>query len=166
MAIEKVRAFFRELGMEDRIQEFDVSSATVELAAQAVGVEGARICKTLSFKDGEDGCILIQTAGDTKIDNRKFKDTFGQKAKMLTAEEVVEFTGHAIGGVCAFAIENPRVRVFCDESMKRFETVFPACGSSNSAIELTCDEIFRISKAEKWIDVCKIPEMKQPEGEE
>ena len=166
MAIEKVRAFFRELGMEDRIQEFDVSSATVELAAQAVGVEDARICKTLSFKDGEDGCILIQTAGDTKIDNRKFKDTFGQKAKMLTAEEVVEFTGHAIGGVCAFAIENPRVRVFCDESMKQFETVFPACGSSNSAIELTCDEIFRISEAEKWIDVCKIPEMKQPEGEE
>ena len=166
MAIEKVRAFFRDLGMEERIQEFDVSSATVELAAQAVGVEGARICKTLSFKDGEDGCILIQTAGDTKIDNRKFKDTFGQKAKMLTAEEVVEFTGHAIGGVCAFAIENPRVRVFCDESMKQFETVFPACGSSNSAIELTCDEIFRISKAEKWIDVCKIPEMKQPEGEE
>ncbi len=165
MVIEKVRAFFRDLGMEERIQEFDVSSATVELAAQAVGVEGARICKTLSFKDGEDGCILIQTAGDTKIDNRKFKDTFGQKAKMLTAEEVVEFTGHAIGGVCAFAIENPRVRVFCDVSMKRFETVFPACGSSNSAIELTCDEIFRISKAEKWIDVCKIPEMRQPEGE-
>ena len=166
MAIEKVRAFFRELGMEDRIQEFDVSSATVELAAQAVGVEGARICKTLSFKDGEDGCILIQTAGDTKIDNRKFKDTFGQKAKMLTAEEVVEFTGHAIGGVCAFAIENPRVRVFCDESMKQFETVFPACGSSNSAIELTCDEIFRKSKAGKWLDVSKIPEMKQTEGEE
>lgn len=165
MAIEKVREFFRDLGMEERIQEFDVSSATVELAAQAVGVEGARICKTLSFKDGEDGCILIQTAGDTKIDNRKFKDTFGQKAKMLTAEEVVEFTGHAIGGVCAFAIENPRVRVFCDVSMKRFETVFPACGSSNSAIELTCDEIFRISKAEKWIDVCKLPEMRQPEGE-
>lgn len=165
MVIEKVRAFFRDLGMEERIQEFDVSSATVELAAQAVGVEGARICKTLSFKDGEDGCILIQTAGDTKIDNRKFKDTFGQKAKMLSAEEVVEFTGHAIGGVCAFAIENPRVRVFCDVSMKRFETVFPACGSSNSAIELTCDEIFRISKAEKWIDVCKIPEMRQPEGE-
>ena len=165
MAIEKVREFFRDLGMEERIQEFDVSSATVELAAQAVGVEGARICKTLSFKDGEDGCILIQTAGDTKIDNRKFKDTFGQKAKMLTAEEVVEFTGHAIGGVCAFAIENPRVRVFCDESMKQFETVFPACGSSNSAIELTCDEIFRISEAEKWIDVCKIPEMIKPEGE-
>ena len=165
MAIEKVKEYFKAYGMEDRILEFPVSSATVELAAQAVGVEGARICKTLSFKDGEDGCILIQTAGDTKIDNRKFKDTFGQKAKMLTAEEVVEFTGHAIGGVCAFAIENPQVRVFCDVSVKRFETVFPACGSSNSAIELTCDEIFRISKAEKWIDVCKIPEMRQPEGE-
>ena len=155
MAIEKVRAFFRDLGMEERIQEFDVSSATVELAAQAVGVEGARICKTLSFKDGEDGCILIQTAGDTKIDNRKFKDTFGQKAKMLTAEEVVEFTGHAIGGVCAFAIENPRVRVFCDVSMKRFETVFPACGSSNSAIELTIAELEKYSGFIAWVDVCK-----------
>lgn len=169
MAIEKVRALFRQLGMEERIQEFDVSSATVELAARAVGTSEARICKTLSFKDavsfgdGEEGCILIQTAGDTKIDNRKFKDTFGQKAKMLTAEEVVAFTGHAIGGVCAFAIDNPRVHVFCDESMKRFETVFPACGSANSAIELTCDELFDISKSEKWVDVCKIPA--SPEGE-
>ena len=159
MAIDKVRAYFREFGMEDQIQEFEVSSATVELAAQAVGVEGARICKTLSFKEGEDGCLLIQTAGDTKIDNRKFKDTFGFKAKMLTAEEVVEFTGHAIGGVCAFAIKNPKVRVFCDESMKRFETVFPACGSSNSAIELTCSQLFEYSRAESWIDVCKIPEV-------
>ena len=158
MAIEKVRKYFEKYGIEDRILEFDVSSATVELAAKAVGVEGARICKTLSFKDGDDGCILIQTAGDTKIDNRKFKDTFGQKAKMLTAEEVVEFTGHAIGGVCAFAIENPKVRVYCDESLKRFETVFPACGSSNSAIELTCDELYKYSQALEWIDVCKIPE--------
>ena len=158
MAIDKVRAYFREFGMEERIQEFDVSSATVELAAVAVGVEGARICKTLSFHDHEEGCLLIQTAGDTKIDNKKFKQTFGLKAKMLTAEEVVEYTGHAIGGVCAFAIDNPNVRVFCDESMKRFETIFPACGSSNSAIELTCDEIFQYSKAESWIDVCKIPE--------
>ena len=129
MAIEKVREYFKQFGIEDRILEFDVSSATVDLAAKAVGVEGARICKTLSFKDGEDGCILIQTAGDTKIDNRKFKDTIAQKAKMLTAEEVVEFTGHAKGGVCAFAIENPKVRIYCDESLKRFETVFPACGS-------------------------------------
>ena len=158
MAIEKVRKYFEKYGIEDRILEFDVSSATVELAAKAVGVEGARICKTLSFKDGADGCILIQTAGDTKIDNRKFKDTFGQKAKMLTAEEVVEFTGHAIGGVCAFAIENPKVRVYCDESLRRFETVFPACGSSNSAIEFTCDELYKYSQALEWIDVCKIPE--------
>ena len=158
MAIEKVREYFKSLGIDNRILEFDVSSATVELAAKAVGVEGARICKTLSFKDGDDGCILIQTAGDTKIDNRKFKDTFGQKAKMLTAEEVVEFTGHAIGGVCAFAIENPKVRVYCDESLKRFETVFPACGSSNSAIEFTCDELYKYSQALEWIDVCKIPE--------
>ena len=155
MAIEKVREYFRQFGIEDRILEFDVSSATVDLAAKAVGVEGARICKTLSFKDGENGCILIQTAGDTKIDNRKFKDAFAQKAKMLTAEEVVGFTGHAVGGVCAFAIDNPKVRVYCDESLKRFETVFPACGSSNSAIEY--------SNAAGWIDVCKIPEL-QPEA--
>ena len=149
MAIDKVKEYFRQYDMEERVLEFDVSSATVELAALAVGVEGARICKTLSFHDHEEGCILIQTAGDTKIDNKKFKATFGQKAKMLTAEEVVEFTGHAI----------PKVRVFCDESMKRFETIFPACGSSNSAIELTCDEIFRYSKAESWVDVCKLPEV-------
>ena len=158
MAIEKVREYFKQFGIEDRILEFDVSSATVDLAAKAVGVEGARICKTLSFKDGEDGCILIQTAGDTKIDNRKFKDTFAQKAKMLTAEEVVEFTGHAIGGVCAFAIENPKLRIYCDESLKRFETVFPACGSSNSAIGFTCDELYKYSNAIGWVDVCKILE--------
>jgi len=158
MAIDKVREYFKPFGIEDRIMEFDVSSATVELAAQAVGVEGARICKTLSFKNGDDGCILIQMAGDAKINNRKFKDQFGFKAKMLTGEEVVEFTGHAIGGVCAFAIENPQVKVYCDESMKRFETVFPACGSSNSAIEFTCDELFKYSNAECWIDVSKLPE--------
>ncbi|MCI5688903.1 MAG: YbaK/EbsC family protein [Emergencia sp.] len=157
MAIEKVREYFRQYGIEDRIQEFDVSSATVELAAQAVGVSGARICKTLSFKS-EDGCILIQTAGDSKINNGKFKKTFGMKAKMLTPEEVLEYTGHAVGGVCAFAVENPKVRIFCDVSMKRFETVFPACGSANSAIELTCDEIFRFSRSEAWIDVSKLPE--------
>ena len=158
MAIEKVREYFKTLGIADRIQEFEVSSATVELAAKAVGVEGARICKTLSFKDGEDGCLLVQTAGDTKIDNRKFKDTFGFKAKMLSAEEAEAFTGHAVGGVCAFAVENPKVRIFCDNSLKRFTTVFPACGSSNSAIELRCEELYTYSKAEGWIDVCKIPE--------
>ena len=158
MAIEKVREYFKTLGIENRILEFDVSSATVDLAAKAVGVEGARICKTLSFKDGEDGCILIQTAGDTKIDNRKFKDTFREKAKMLSPEEVIEFTGHAIGGVCAFAVDNPKVRIYCDQSLKRFDTVFPACGSANSAMELTCDELYKYSNALGWIDVCKIPE--------
>ena len=158
MAIDKVREYFRQFGLEDKILEFDVSSATVDLAAQAVGVEGARICKTLSFKDKDGGCILIQAAGDARIDNRKFKDKFHLKAKMLTAEEVVEFTGHAIGGVCAFAIENPNVRIYTDESLKRFDTVFPACGSSNSAIEFTCDELFRYSNAIEWVDVCKLPE--------
>lgn len=158
MAIDKVREYFRQFGLEDKILEFDVSSATVDLAAQAVGVEGARICKTLSFKDRDGGCILIQAAGDARIDNRKFKDKFHLKAKMLTAEEVVEFTGHAIGGVCAFAIENPNVRIYTDESLKRFDTVFPACGSSNSAIEFTCDELFRYSNAIEWVDVCKLPE--------
>ena len=158
MAIEIVREYFKQLGIEDRIMEFDVSSATVELAALAVGVEGARICKTLSFKDGDNGCILIQTAGDAKIDNRKFKDTFGQKAKMLSPDEVIAFTGHAIGGVCAFGINNDNVKIFCDESLKRFETIFPACGSSNSAIEFTCEELYKYSNALEWIDVCKLPE--------
>lgn len=160
MSVEKVREYLRQFGVENRIQEFEVSSATVDLAAQAVGVEGARICKTLSFKD-EDGCILIQTAGDTKIDNKKFKVTFGQKAKMLTADEVVDFTGHAIGGVCAFAINNPKVKVYCDVSMKRFDTVFPACGNASSAIELSCDELFDCSKSLQWVDVSKIPEQEQ-----
>jgi prolyl-tRNA editing enzyme YbaK/EbsC (Cys-tRNA(Pro) deacylase) len=158
MAIEKVKECFKQFGIEDRIMEFDVSSATVELAAIAVGVEGARICKTLSFKDGENGCILIQTAGDTKIDNRKFKDIFSQKAKMLSPEEVLALTGHAVGGVCAFAIDNENVKIYCDQSLKRFESVFPACGSSNSAIEFTCEELYKYSNAMAWVDVCKVPE--------
>lgn len=158
MAIEKVREYFRGFGMEERIREFEVSSATVELAAKAAGVIPARICKTLSFLAPEGGCILIQMAGDTKINNSKFKKQFGFKAKMLSAEQVVEYTGHAIGGVCAFAIENEDVKVYADTSLKRFDTVFPACGSANSAIELTCDELFEYSKAIDWIDVCKIPE--------
>jgi prolyl-tRNA editing enzyme YbaK/EbsC (Cys-tRNA(Pro) deacylase) len=154
MAIEKVREYLKQFNMSDKILEFPVSSATVELAAEAVGVIPARICKTLSFKS-QDGCILIQTAGDTKIDNSKFKGFFGFKAKMLTPEELLEYTGHGVGGVCAFAIQRDDVRVYADISMKRFDTVFPACGSSNSAIELTCDELFEISKALEWIDVCK-----------
>lgn len=158
MAIDKVRAYFKEIGIEDRIKEFEVSSATVELAAKAAGVIPARICKTLSFADPAGGCILIQTAGDTKINNGKFKKQFGFKARMLSAEQVLEFTGHAVGGVCAFAIDNSDVKVYADVSMQRFESVFPACGSANSAIELSCEELFSYSGAREWIDVCKIPE--------
>ena len=155
MSIEKGRAYFRALGMEDRVLEFDVSSATVELAAQAVGVEGARIAKTLSFKDG-DGCILILAAGDARIDNRKFKVRFHMKVKMLSADEVLTLVGHPVGGVCPFGC-NEGIPVYLDVSMKRFETVFPAVGSASSAIELDLDELFRYSKALEWVDVCKIP---------
>lgn len=154
MAIEKVRDYFKKYNMENRIMEFDVSSATVELAAAAVGVMPARIAKTLSFKS-EEGCLLIVTAGDSKIDNSKFKKEFSMKAKMLPPEEVLTLVGHAIGGVCPFAIDE-NIPVYLDESMKRFHTVFPACGSSNSAIELTCEELYKYSNAEKWVDVCKI----------
>ena len=158
MAIEKVKEYFRQFGIEDKIMEFDVSSATVDLAAEAVGVEGARICKTMSFlKPDGAGAILVQMAGDGRINNRKFKDQFGFKAKMLKPDEVIEYTGHAIGGVCAFAIESDDVDVYCDESMKRFETVFPACGSDNSAIELTNDELYEYSRAAGWVDICKLP---------
>lgn len=156
MSIEKGRAYFRQFGMEDRVQEFDVSSATVELAAQALGVEGARIAKTLSFKQGE-GCILILAAGDARIDNRKFKDKFGMKAKMPTPEEVLELVGHPVGGVCPFGI-NEGIPVYLDESLKRFETVFPAVGSGSSAIELNLEELYKYSNALEWIDVCKLPE--------
>ena len=153
MSIEKGRAYFRALGIEDRVQEFTVSSATVELAAQALGVEGARIAKTLSFKT-EDGCMLILAAGDARIDNRKFKDKFHMKAKMLSADEVLELVGHPVGGVCPFAV-NDGVKVYLDVSLKRFKTVFPACGSSNSAIELTTEELEKYSGFAKWVDVCK-----------
>lgn len=157
MAIEKVREYFKKFGKENEIQEFDVSSATVELAAAALKTEGKRICKTLSFKC-EDGCILVCTSGDARIDNKKFKNTFGLKAKMLAPDEVVEYTEHQIGGVCPFGIEHNCVKVYCDVSMKRFQTIFPACGSSNSAIELTPDELFKFSNALDWVDVCKLPE--------
>lgn len=153
MSIERVREYFRGLGMEDRVMEFATSSATVELAAQTVGVIPARIAKTLSFKKG-DGAFLVVTAGDAKVDNKGFKAEFGLKAKMLTPEEAVELVGHAVGGVCPFAV-NDGVEVYLDESMKRFDTVFPACGSSNSAIELSCDELYQLSGALKWVNVCK-----------
>ncbi|MDD2216360.1 MAG: YbaK/EbsC family protein [Eubacteriales bacterium] len=154
MAIEKVREYFKQWDREKDVLEFPVSSATVELAAKAVGVIPARIAKTLSFQN-EEGCILIVTAGDARIDNRKFKDTFHMKARMLSPEDVLTYTGHEIGGVCPFAIENPNVTVYCDISMKRFESIFPACGSDNSAIKLTCDELYDYGKAVGWIDVCK-----------
>ena len=153
MSIEIVRRYFSSYGMEERILEFPVSSATVELAAQAVGCIPARIAKTLSFKVGE-APILIVAAGDAKIDNRKYKDKFGKKAVMLSQEEVAEKIGHAVGGVCPFGIPDT-VSVYLDESMKRFETVFPAAGSSNSAIELTLEELMQYSHAKEWIDVCK-----------
>ena len=152
MSIERVRAFMRERGMEERVLEFDVSSATVELAAQAVGCEPARIAKTLSFMvDGH--AILIVAAGDAKVDNSRFKAIFHTKAKMLTPDEAVELIGHAVGGVCPFAV-NEGVTVYLDESLRRFETVFPAAGSSNSAIELTMDELEALSGG-AWIDACK-----------
>ncbi len=161
MAIEKVKEYFAAEGLSDRVMEFSVSSATVELAAAAIGTEGARIAKSLTFRGADGQCLMIVTAGDTKIDNSKFKQTFGCKAKMLTAEEVLSETGHAVGGVCPFALPASGVCVYLDESMKRFETVFPACGSANSAIELDCDSLFRLSHAIRWVDVCKIPSPQQ-----
>lgn len=153
MSIEKVREYFKKYNMEERVQEFEESSATVELAAKAVNCEPKRIAKTLSFKV-EGKPILIVVAGDAKIDNAKYKSEFSKKAKMLTYEEVLELIGHPVGGVCPFAI-NDGVTVYLDESLKRFETVYPACGSSNSAIELTIEELEKYSNFYKWVDVCK-----------
>lgn len=153
MSVESVKEHLKKFGADGRVMEFEESSATVELAAQAVGVEPARIAKTLSFKK-DDGCVLVVTAGDAKIDNTKFKQFFSMKAKMLSPDEVVELVGHPVGGVCPFGIKDG-VPVYLDISMKRFGTVFPACGSGKSAIELTCDELFEYSGAREWIDVCK-----------
>ncbi|MEG2973496.1 MAG: YbaK/EbsC family protein [Clostridium sp.] len=154
MAIENVRKYFKEKGITNEILEFQDSTSTVELAAAALGVEGSRIAKSLSFKE-EEGAILVVAAGDTKIDNRKFKEEFGYKAKMLSPDEVIEFTGHGIGGVCPFGMAKD-INVYLDESMKRFTTVFPACGSANSAVELTLEELYQYSGAVKWVDVCKL----------
>ena len=157
MSIDRVKAYFRELGVEDKVQELEESSATVELAAQALGVEPGRIAKTLSFMvDGNP--ILIVAAGDVKIDNAKYKKFFGAKAKMLTPDEAVTLIGHAVGGVCPFAV-NDGVTVYLDESLKKFVTVFPACGSSNSAIELTMEELEKYSLFKEWVDVCKLKEV-------
>ena len=153
MSIEKVRAYFAQFGMEERILEFPVSSATVELAAQALNCAPCRIAKTLSFNCAGDP-ILIVAAGDAKVDNARYKAYFGKKAKMLTYEEAAKLIGHAVGGVCPFAV-NEGVKVYLDDSMKRFETMFPAAGSSNSAIELNLVELEKYSNAVCWVDVCK-----------
>lgn len=153
MAIEKVKAYFRQYGMEGRVQEFEVSSATVELAAEALRCEPRRIAKTLSFMVSGSP-VLIVAAGDAKIDNPKYKARFGTKAKMLTPGEAEAMVGHAVGGVCPFAVKEG-VTVYLDESLKRFQTVFPACGSGNSAIELTIPELEKYSSFAAWVDVCK-----------
>ena len=157
MSIEKVRAYFQGFGVADRIMEFPVSSATVELAAQALGVEGARIAKSMSFKIGEDPIIIVM-AGDARVDNSKYKAQFHTKAKMLTHEEAHELIGHDVGGVCSFALPE-NVKTYLDVSLKRCATVFPAAGSSNSAIEFTCEELERYSSNfVEWVDVCKLPQ--------
>ncbi len=153
MAIDKVREYLGKWNRDKDILEFDSSSATVELAAKALGVAPSRIAKTLSFRT-EEGAMLVIAAGDAKIDNSKFKSEFNIKARMLTPEEVIEYTGHAIGGVCPFGLAES-LPVYADISLKRFETVFPACGSSNSAIELTCQELEEYSGSLRWVDVCK-----------
>lgn len=153
MAIDAVKLYFKKWDKGGDIIELDASSATVELAAQALGVEPARIAKTISLANGE-GAILVVSAGDAKIDNSKFKGEFGLKARMLTPDDVLKYTGHAVGGVCPFGLKE-NLPVFLDISLKRFDTVYPACGSSNSAIELTCEELDKYSMNKKWVDVCK-----------
>lgn len=154
MSIERARAYLAPFGMDTKIQEFDTSSATVELAAQALGVAPQRIAKTMSFEEG-DGCILVVAAGDARVDNQKFKAQFGCKARMLHAQDVEARVGHAVGGVCPFGVRDG-VRIYLDASLKRFKTVFPACGSSNSAIEVTPEQLQTLCPAAQWVDVCKL----------
>lgn len=156
MAIGQVKKWLEQWNAADRVMELDLSSATVELAARALGCEEQRIAKTLSF-EAEDGCILIVAAGDAKVNNGKFKIRFGKKPRMLPPDQVEEKTGHGVGGVCPFGVKEG-VQVYLDDSLKRFETVFPACGSSNSAIEVTLPELEQFSEALGWVDVCRIPE--------
>ena len=153
MSIERARAHLRKWNMDGRIRELELSSATVELAAKALNVEGARIAKTLSYMvDGAP--ILVVAAGDIRVDNRKFKDTFHTKAKMLTPDQAAGLVGHAVGGVCPFGV-NDGVKIYLDESLRRFTTVFPAAGSGNSAIELTIPELEETSQCTGWVDVAK-----------
>lgn len=154
MSVHSVRKYLAPWGKSEDILEFEESSATVELAALRLSVEPARIAKTISFYEGSDSAILVIAAGDMRIDNARFKAAFGIKSKMLSAEDVLRLTGHAVGGVCPFD-NPPEAKVYADISLKKFDTVFPACGSSNSAIEMTIDEIYQISGARGWVDVCK-----------
>ena len=158
MSIERVRAFFAAQGRDGEIREFSVSSATVPLAALALGTQEARIAKTLAFEGHEGGCLLLVTAGDAKISNRKFKDRFGFKARMMSHEDTAAATGHAVGGVCPFALPDHGVTVYCDVSMQRFDIVYPAAGSASSAIPLSCEDLYRFAGAADWVDVCAIPE--------
>ena len=157
MSVASVREYLKKFNLDSKVEEFEESSATVELAAHAAGVIPAMIAKTLSFKVGEQA-VLIVTSGDTKVDNRKFKDKFGVKAKMLTPDEVIEYTGHAIGGVCPYANPEGKVKVYLDESMKRFEMALPAAGSSASCVRLTIEELERSCPGAEWADICKLPE--------
>ena len=158
MAIEKVKEYFKQFNIENKIKELDVSSATVELVAKALNCQPCRIAKSLSFKIGDDKAVIIVAAGDVRVDNKKFKSFFQKKLKMLSGDEVKIFTGHEIGGVCPFAV-NDGTDVYLDISLKRFNTVYPACGSSNSAIEMTMEELEKYSSNFKqWVDVCSQPQ--------
>ncbi len=155
MSVEAVKKYLCAFGLDGRVRELELSSATVELAAEALGTEGRRIAKSISLHSGDNGCLLVVCAGDCKIDNAKFKGFFAFKPKMLSADEALALTGHAVGGVCPFALPEG-VSVYLDESLRRFDTVFPAAGSSSSALELTPDELFLASAAKAWVDVCKL----------
>ena len=154
MSVQAVRDYLKQFSLEDKVEEFSESSATVELAAHAAGVIPAMIAKTLSFKV-DDHAALIVTGGDTKVDNRKYKDFFGTKAKMLTPDEVLEYTGHSIGGVCPYANPAGKARVYLDQSLKRYDMALPAAGSSSSCVRLTIEELERSCPGAEWVDVCK-----------
>lgn len=162
MSVDSVKEYLKAWGKDGAVMEFAESCATVELAAKAAGVDPARIAKTLSFKTkdtdvaaGQYSCTLVVAAGDARIDGKKFKERFGVKSKMLSPEEAELLTGHAVGGVCPFAVSNPEAAIYLDISLRRFDSIFPACGSSNSVMRLSCDELFVIAKARDWVDVCK-----------
>jgi len=158
MSVQTVRNYLAAFALDSRVMEFETSSATVELAAAALGTDPARIAKSLTFYGGDGGCVMIVTAGDQKIDNAKFKAHFGYKAKMMSADDALDATGHAVGGVCPFALPESGVTVYLDESLRRFDVIYPAAGSSNSAAKLTCDELFLTAHPRAWIDVCKTRE--------